>query len=138
MTLRTMTVNESMIELAPPLPRSANGLPAVWMQTLRLEGASLTWLALPHQRGIAQLLDVQVPRARRRKGLGTKLLTAAVEQMHRHAAVVGHPLLRAFALVNQPDVIARAWMQRSGFVHVHTLDGLRVGDEVMVLLRAFD
>lgn len=133
-----MTITEQKIELDPPLPRSAKQLPTVWSQSLRMDRAVITWAALPQQPGIAQLLDARVPVPKQRKGIGTRLLVAAVEQMHKHAAIAGHPLMRAFALINQPDVNARAWLQRSGFVHIHTLDGLHVGDDIMVLVRTFD
>jgi hypothetical protein len=58
--------------------------------------------------------------------------------MQQHATRAGEPLRRLIALVNQPDVIARAWLQRAGFVHVHTLTDLLAEDEVLLLQRTFD
>lgn len=127
----------------PALPDDAAALPPAWMQQVSLlEGGAATavasWATLPNQPGAAVLLDVHVVADQRRSGRGTKLMNELVRQMHAHAALAESPLRRLVALVNQPDVIARAWLQRNGFVHVHTLNDLHPEHDVMAMVRTFN
>ena len=93
--------------------------------------ASCTWTAWPRQPGVVQLLDTHVEEGRRRQGLGGRVLSEAIGRMDRPRRLV--------AMVDQPEVVVRAWLQRNGFVHVHTLTNLSGGDtETMVLVRTFE
>ncbi len=139
-----MTRDPTEIGIEPRLPRSAKALPAAFTQTLQApEGrtavAALTWAHLPAHVGVYQLCHVHVREQDRREGRGTALLEAATDQMARHARLVGLPLRRLIVLVNQPDVILRAWLsQKGGFVHVHTLENVEEATDVMVMQRTFD
>ena len=136
---RTVASVSRTIVLEPELPDAAP--PASFFQTVRLVDAGATlavvrWTALPNQPGVALLLDARADPPR--EGHGTAALDAAVVQMRRHAALTGSPLRRAIALVNQPQVVARAWLHRRGFVHVKTLEDLAREAEAMILVRTFD
>ena len=127
----------------PTLPATADQLGAVWSQTVTMREAggavaAGSWATLPNQPGVAILLDLTVLEGLRREGRGTALLEELVRQMHAHAGVATTPLRRLLALVNQPAVVTRAWLQRSGFVHVHTLNDVHAEHETMVLVRTFD
>ena len=127
------------IQLDPEL--SGRDVPPSFSQTVRVVDAAATlatvrWTALPRQPGVALLLDAHAHPPRH--GHGTAALDEAIVQMRRHAALIGSPLRRALALVNQPEVIARAWLHRRGFVHVRTLEDLDRDAEAMVLVRTFD
>ncbi len=138
-----MPVLNLSIEVDPRLPRGIKGLAAAFHQRVTAtSGATpagtLDWVALPNQPGAYQLIDAGVDPELRRGGVGTRMLESAVDQVVRHGKLVKVPARRLVALVNQPDVIARAWLQRSGFVHVHTLEELVADSEVLVLQRTFD
>lgn len=138
-----MTLSMTDFARRPALPDDAAALPPVWMQQVsllegRAEIATASWATLPNQPGVAILLDVHVIANERRKGRGTTLMNELVQQMHAHARLARSPLRRLMALVNQPDVIARAWLQRNGFVHVHTLSDLHPEHETMAMVRTFD
>ena len=127
----------------PPLPAVAAALPAAFRQEVTLVEARrpiarATWAALPRQPGAAVLLDAEVDAARRRTGRGSAILKEVVGQFLAHCRLIETPPRRLVALVNQPDVIARAWLGRNGFVHVHTLGDLHAEAEVMVMSRTFD
>ena len=126
------------ITAEPKLPKSKRSLPPAFQQTLSLDVGSLTWCALGGQRGVYQLLHAEVAEGNRRSGYGSALLDAACSQIARHANVIEEPARRLVVLVRQPEVIVRAWLQRGGFVHVHTLEDVDREDDVMVLQRTFD
>jgi hypothetical protein len=128
----------------PPVPRSLKKAQPVFVQTIEVrDGTSglgeLTWTHLPGQVGVYQLLHVEVVKKHRRAGFGATLLDTAFIEIGRHARVAGEAARRLVVLVNQPDVILRAWLaQKGGFVHVHTLENVDINDDVMVMQRTFD
>jgi ribosomal protein S18 acetylase RimI-like enzyme len=131
------------LEPDPPLPRGKGPVPPDWTQRIVAKQAAkpvgeLRWTTLARQPGVTQLLQAEVIPDRRRSGIGTRLLDAAVDQMLAYMDRTGAPLRRAVTLVNQPEVIARAWLQRRGFVHVKTLEDLDEHEDVLVMVRTFD
>lgn len=137
----TPTLNDpaAMTDFAvqPPVPADLAG---AFQQHIVLSNeddviGEISWTTWPNQPGVVQLLHVEVDEARRRSGHGTRLLTAMIEQ----AVLAARPLRRVVAMINQPDVITRAWLQRSGFVHIDTIqDVAEEGMELMCLVRTFD
>lgn len=122
----------------PTLP---TGAPNTVSQQISLQGddgdtiGTADWVSWPHQPGIAQILDIQIDEDLRRAGHGTRLL----EELVRQAESACRPLRRIVAMINQPDTITRAFLQRRGFVHIHTLPDLGEGEiEVMCFVRTFD
>ncbi|MEL7239562.1 MAG: GNAT family N-acetyltransferase [Planctomycetota bacterium] len=121
----------------PPVPEDHTGL---FQQRIVLSAdgdvlGEIVWTNWPHQPGVAQLLHVEVAESCRRAGHGTRLLGAMVEQ----AKLANRPLRRIVAMLNQTDVNTRAWLQRSGFVHIDTIqDVAQDGIELMCLVRTFD
>ena len=122
----------------PSLPHGAAG---VIHQTVTLPDAdgeilaTASWTNWPQQPGVVQLLHVEVRDGHRRRGHGTHVLEETVKQ----ATAACRPLRRIVAMVNQPDTITRAFLQRRGFVHIHTLEELGDGEiEVMCLVRTFN
>lgn len=100
--------------------------------------ASAVWQALPGLTGAYQLLWCEVSAPHRRQGQGSRLLDELIRQAVDHGKVAGVPMRRMMALVGQKEVIARAWLIRNGFIHVHTLDDLARGQETLVMVRTFD
>ncbi len=120
------------------MPTSKKLMPPAFSQEISGPYGSVVWAKLGGQRGVYQLLFAEVAQKHRRSGHGSDLLVAAVAAMGKHGKVIGDPARRLIVLVRQPDVILRAWLQRGGFVHVHTLENVDETEDVMVLQRAFD
>jgi ribosomal protein S18 acetylase RimI-like enzyme len=111
------------------------------VQTLELMGpkpiARATWQALPGVPGAYQLLWTEVAQQVRRQGHGSELFAEIVRQARQHAAASGGRLRRFLVLIEQPNVGARAWLMRNGFVHTKTIDDLSPKHEVLVMVRTF-
>ena len=118
----------------PPVPDRPAPL---FRQTVRSATASATWQPLAGVDGAYQLVWAEVT-AGRRIGGGSAVLREAMRQASLHGGRVGAPLRRIIALVPQPLVIARAWLLKNGFVHVHTLEELARDGETLVMMRTFD
>ena len=124
---------------APPLERLAPYAP---IQTIELlDGreviARATWQPLASVPGACQLLRAEVAAEQRRRGNGSQVLAEAIRQARLHTKSEGAPLRRMITLIPQPNVIARAWLVRNGFVHSNTLNDVAVAGELLVMLRTF-
>lgn len=127
----------SRFHYAPPTDKLTS-----WgsVQTLELHDgrepiARATWQPVPGVAGAYQVLWAEVIESQRRRGNGTQLLAEVIRQARLHATAAGTPLRRMMALLEQPNLVARAWLMRNGFVHVKTLDDLAPRHEVLVMIR---
>lgn len=97
--------------------------------------ARATWQALPGVPGACQLLWTEVAGALRRQGHGSALVQEMIRQASRHAEQNGGRLRRMLVLLEQPNLPARAWLMRNGFVHTKSIDDLSPRHEVLVMIR---
>ena len=103
--------------------------------------ARVTWQAMPAVEGVCQLMYAEVVEGRRRQGHGSHALAEMVRQAELHGRRAGRPIRRFVAFIAQPNVNARAWLVRNGFVHVHTVNDLSSAPpngEVLVMVRTFN
>ena len=99
--------------------------------------ARATWQALPGVAGAYQLLWAEVAKDLRRQGHGSALIAEIIRQASHHGERAGGHLRRMLVLLEQPNLIARAWLMRNGFVHVKSIDDLVPAHEVLVMIRTF-
>ena len=92
---------------------------------------------MPGIPGAYQLLWVEVAKDLRRRGHGSALVEEMIRQGLRHAEGNGGRLRRMLVLLEQPNIVARAWLMRNGFVHIKSIDDLVPEHEVLVMIRTF-
>jgi GNAT superfamily N-acetyltransferase len=130
------------LTLHPPLPRDPA---AGWFQQeLRLSEAgrtigSLLWFMPPGRDGVMQVLHLHVEDSHRRRGHGSRLVAAAIQQARDLAARREIRLRRAWLVVEQKTQIhARAFMTKNGFHHASTIPAMLQRQDHMVYTRAMD
>ena len=122
---------------APPVDKLGDiGLQSVELLDGRNAIARAAWQPIPSVPGAYQLLWAEVAEPHRRSGRGSLLIAEVVRQAQLHGKSRGVPIRRMMTLVPQPNVIARAWLARNGFLHVKTMDDLAPG-EILIMLRTF-
>jgi ribosomal protein S18 acetylase RimI-like enzyme len=101
--------------------------------------ATAQWHTAGGLEGVAQLLDLSVVPEHRRKGHGSALLSAFVEQTRLYGRAAGIPTRRLWVSVEQKtQVNARAFLTRHGFHHVATIHELLAKQDALVYLLALD
>lgn len=128
------------LEYDPPLPgRPGEAL----VQTVRMrsgerEIARGTWRGSGAQ-GVAQVVDLQVVKEGRRKGVGGVVLGAMIEQMKQYFQRRGGRLRRVWIGVEQKrQVQVRAFLTHEGFHHTQSLTGLLRDEDLLVYVRDLD
>jgi GNAT superfamily N-acetyltransferase len=97
---------------------------------------SLTAHLTPHPYAILQLLDLHVAQHHRRKGVATRLLTAALADAQ--AQLGTHKLRRAYMnLPHKSAVDLRAFLTHAGFHHVTTTTGLVMGEDLLTYVKSY-
>jgi ribosomal protein S18 acetylase RimI-like enzyme len=101
--------------------------------------ATAHWHSAGGLEGVAQLLDLTVLPEHRRKGHGSTLITAFIEQAAAYGPASGIPTRRLWVSVEQKtQVNARAFLTRHGFHHVATIRELLAQQDALVYLLALD
>jgi GNAT superfamily N-acetyltransferase len=89
--------------------------------------------------GVAQIVDLTVPEDRRRKGFGSQLILAVVEQARPFFKARGAKLRRLWLSVEQKtQVNARAFLMKHNFHHTASVSELLVKQDALIYTRAFD
>jgi GNAT superfamily N-acetyltransferase len=132
----------SQFRINPPLPKTAGGS-FVQVIELLLDGrpiGSARWFAGPElTQGIVQLLELEISTGHRRRGHGTRLLQAVIEQAGRHHQARGAVLRRVWMGVEQKSQVGgRAFLTDSGFHHVSTVSGLLHDQDLLCYIRSLD
>jgi len=101
--------------------------------------ATAHWHAPVGLEGVIQLLDLTVIPEHRRKGQGSTLLTAFIEQSVLYGKTTGILTRRIWMSVEQKtQVNARAFLTRHGFHHVATIKELLARQDALVYLKSLD
>ena len=89
--------------------------------------------------GVAQIIDLTVPEDRRRKGLGSQLIVAVVEQARPFFKSRGAKLRRIWLSVEQKtQVNARSFLMKHNFHHTASVSELLMKQDALIYTRAFD
>jgi GNAT superfamily N-acetyltransferase len=129
-----------MMELAydPPLDQIGDS-PLV--QTIRLmddgkpAGRACWHCSAP---GIVQILELEIPPDRQRKGLGAQLLESIIAQAQSHCRKRRQPIRQVWMAVRQKSqVLGRAFLTDHGFHHVGTLPKLLPAEDLLIYLKSY-
>jgi len=129
------------IDYSPPISRPPE---QPFLQRIDLREATATiatarWHVPVGQEGVAQLLDLAVIPEHRRKGHGSTLLGAFIEQAVLYGQFARVPTRRLWVSVEQKTQInARAFLTRHGFHHVATIKELLAAQDALVYLKSLD
>jgi GNAT superfamily N-acetyltransferase len=133
-----------MLELICDPPARSKS-PDPFLQSIRLtDGETLIGQArwqtsFDPSQGVAQILDLTVMPAFRRKGNGRRLMEAITTQATEYFKWRKLRLRRLWLPVNQKSqVIARSFLMQFGFHHVGTVSELLKDEDLLMYMRTFD
>jgi GNAT superfamily N-acetyltransferase len=127
----------------PPLPAKIAS-ESSFLQEIRLTDAGETigraiWHAPEGRDGVAQLIELRIEPAVRRRNLGTQLMQAVYQQITAWHKLRRVPLRRLWVSIEQKaQVNARAFLTRHGFHHVSTTENLFKDQDALIYARSFD
>jgi GNAT superfamily N-acetyltransferase len=126
-------------------PPARSKAPEPFLQSIRLaDGDQLIgqarWQAsFDSSQGVAQILDLTVSPAYRRKGNGRRLMEAITAQATEHFKCRKSRLRRLWIPIHQKSqVIARSFLMQFGFHHVGTVQELLKDEDLLIYMRTFD
>jgi ribosomal protein S18 acetylase RimI-like enzyme len=89
--------------------------------------------------GVAQIVDLTVPEDRRRRGYGSQLILAVIEQARPFFKARDAKLRRIWLSVEQKSqVVARSFLMKHNFHHTASISDLLKGQDALIYTRAFD
>jgi ribosomal protein S18 acetylase RimI-like enzyme len=99
----------------------------------------LSWHVADPAEGVMQVLSIWVRPEHQRQGVGSELLTRAIALAKQQLAAQGSKLRKVIVLLgHERDIIARAFLTRHGFHHVHTMKGLLKDQDWLGYVKSYD